>query len=107
MANIEPILLNDVPNLGQDCDQGSSQLTVAIWIVERHGSANITAAAGSADAVDIFVNILGEVKVHHVLHFWNVQAAGSDRRRDEDGAFAGLKVGQGLLSFALFAIPAR
>lgn len=95
------------PHLGQDCDQGASQLTIGLRVIERHCPPSVTAAASSPDTVHIFVYVVREVKVHHVLNIWNIQTAGSYRGCHQNWASAGAEVCKGLLSLSLFTVTAR
>lgn len=105
--HVQPMLLLDVNDeykgfiylrgtqlsyLGQDCDQGASQLAISIRVIERHCPPSVTAAASSPNTVDILVNIVGEVKVHHMLHIWNIQPAGSNRGCYQDRTFTRAEV---------------
>lgn len=64
-------------HLGQDCNQGASQLAISVRIIERHRPPNVTTTASSPNTMDILINVVGEVKVHHMLYIWNIQTTGS------------------------------
>lgn len=92
--------------LRQDCDQGASQLAISIWVIERDSPPSVSTAASSSNTVDIFVNVVGEVKVHHMLYIWNIQTTGSYRGCHQDWTFARAEVGQSLLSLPLLTVTA-
>lgn len=93
--------------LRQDCYQGASQLSIIIWVIERHRPSSVTTTASSPDTVNIFVNFFGEVKVHHMLYIRNIQSTGSYRGRHHDWTLARAKVCQSLLSLPLLTVTVR
>lgn len=94
-------------NLSQNRNQGSSQLAIGIRVIERHCPACIPTAASSPNAVDILLNAVWEVKVHHMLHVWNIQTACCHRGRHQDRTLARAEVCQSLLSLPLLTVSAR
>lgn len=94
-------------NLCQNWNQGSSQMSISIRVVERHCPSCIPTAASSPNAVDILLNVVRKVKVHHMLHIWNIQTACSHRRRHQDRTLAGAEVWESLLSLPLLTVSAR
>jgi len=58
--------------LGQEPDQGAGQLAVGVGVIERHGLPGVSTVAGPPDAADILIDVVGEVKVHHMLNIWDI-----------------------------------
>lgn len=64
-----------------------------------------TCPAGPADAVDVILRILGDVKVEYSVHIVYVDASGGHVGGDEDGDPAGLEPVHDLSSGRLLHIP--
>ena len=52
----------------------------------------------------ILIDVVGEVKVHHVLHMLNVQAPGSDGRGHQDRTLPSAEVTESLLPLPLLTV---
>ena len=76
---------------------------------QRDGIAVDAGPAGPADAVDVVLGDHRQLEVDDVRERLDVEAAGGDLGRDEDGEPAGLEVGQGAdpLGLALVAVDGR
>lgn len=68
----------------QDFDQGACQVAVDLRVKETHSSPGVPTATRSPDAVDVLINVVGEVKVDYVLDILDVQSAGSNRGGHQD-----------------------
>lgn len=81
-------------------------MAISFWVIERHRPPSVPTAASSPNAVDVFIDVAGEVKVHHMLYIRNIQTAGGYRRRHQDRTFTRAEVCQSLLALPLLTVTA-
>ena len=82
---------------------------VAVLLVEEaDGLAGVAGAARAADAVHVLVDVGGQVEVDDELDVGDVEAAGGDGGRDQDGLAARAEAAEGVLALrlALVAVDA-
>lgn len=58
--------------LNQDLEQVCGQVLVLLRVVVACGNTSVTHTTSAANAVNIFVDALGEVVIHHMLHVLDV-----------------------------------
>lgn len=90
--------------LWEDWDQWSRQLAISIWVKERHRPPSVPTAASSSNAVNVFIDVVREVKVNHMLHIWYIQTTGGYRGGYQDWTFARAEITQCLLSLSLLSV---
>ena len=74
--------------------QKLQQLTanVAVLFIEEGGSQpQVSHPARSSNAMNVLLNVNGEVKVHHVLDIGNVQTTSSNCSGNQDGSLSTLE----------------
>lgn len=65
------------------------------------GGAGLASARRSADAMDVFLGVLGDIEVDHVVDIRDIESAGSDVRGNEELELAGAEVGHDAIALAL------
>eukprot|EP00050_Salpingoeca_kvevrii_P012969 m.26036 g.26036 ORF g.26036 m.26036 type:complete len:636 (-) comp4524_c0_seq1:67-1974(-) len=86
-----------------EVDEAAGDVHVLL-VKERRGDAEVADATGTADAVDVLLDIAGKVVVDDMLDVGNVETAGSNCRGDENGGAARAEAVEGVLALALRAV---
>ena len=89
--------------LAQSVQQARSQVGVLV-VEEARGQARVARTPGTPDAVNVFVDVLGQVKVDDVLDVGDVQATCGHSRCHQDRGSAALEAVQRRLALLLCAV---
>lgn len=75
-----------------DLDELAGEAAVLLGDEEGDGGSRLSGTPSTADAVDVGVHVVGEVKVHDHPDVVDVEAAGGDVRGAEEGGVAVLEL---------------